>query len=154
MNQPPYPNYPPQQYPPAQQYPPPQQGTANDLEHLKLLSIGYYVAAGFTLFFSLLPLVYVGMGVFMVSGRLPSSGGSPASVGWVFVGIGAMAMLFILAFAVLNFVAARFIAARERRVFCIVIAALNCLHAPLGTLLGVFTIVVLSRDSVRGLFSS
>ncbi len=153
MNQPPYTNYSPHQYPPPQQYPQ-QQVTASDLEHLKLLSIGYYVAAGFTTLFSLLPLVYVGMGVFIATGRLPASGGSPASLGWVLVGIGATVMLFILAIAALNFLTARYIAARERRMFCIVIAALNCLHAPLGTLLGVFTIVVLSRDGVRASFSS
>ena len=33
-----------------------------------------------------------------------------------------------------------------------VIAALECLSVPLGTLLGVFTLVVLSRPSVRDSF--
>jgi uncharacterized membrane protein YedE/YeeE len=151
MNQPPYPQYPPPQYP---HYPPQQQVTANDLEHLKLLSIGYYIAAGFSLLFAFIPLIYMGMGLFIVSGRMPSSSGSPEPVGWIFVAIGSVVMFFIVATAVLNFLTARFIAARERRTFCIVIAALNCLHAPLGTLIGVFTIVVLSRDGVRGLFTS
>lgn len=154
MNQPPYPHYPPQPGYPPPGYPPQQQVTATDLEHLKLLSIGYYVMAGFTLLFSFLPLIYVGMGAFMVSGRLPVSGGSPLTVGWVAIAFGAVAMLLIMASALLNFLTARFIAARERRMFCIVIAALNCLHAPLGLLIGVFTLVVLSRDSVRALFSS
>ena len=33
-----------------------------------------------------------------------------------------------------------------------VIAGINCLHIPLGTLLGVFTLVVLGRESVRKLY--
>jgi hypothetical protein len=39
-------------------------------------------------------------------------------------------------------------------VFAGVVAGINCLHIPLGTVLGVFTIVVLIRDSVRELYSA
>jgi hypothetical protein len=53
----------------------------------------------------------------------------------------------------LNFLAARFLACRQNRTFVIVVAALNCLSIPLGTALGVFTLVVLSRPSMRGIFS-
>jgi hypothetical protein len=35
----------------------------------------------------------------------------------------------------------------------LIIAVLNCLQIPFGTALGVFTIIVLSRDSVRELYS-
>jgi hypothetical protein len=154
MNQPHYKQYPPHQYPPPYQYPPVQQATPSDLEHLRLLSIGYYVAAAFSALFGFLPLVHVGMGVAMVTGSMPGSRGSgpPAEMGWLFVAIGVTFMFALFSLAVVNFLTARFIAKREKRTFCIVIAALNCLHAPLGTLLGVFTIVVLSRDAVRTLF--
>ena len=40
---------------------------------------------------------------------------------------------------------------RTHRVFSLVVAALNCMNMPFGTMLGVFTIVVLLRDSVRTL---
>ena len=33
-----------------------------------------------------------------------------------------------------------------------VIAAINCLHIPIGTMLGIFTFIVLGRDSVRKLY--
>ena len=36
---------------------------------------------------------------------------------------------------------------------CIVMAALACLSMPFGTVLGVFTIIVLARPSVQALFS-
>ena len=54
--------------------------------------------------------------------------------------------------AVLMIVAGRFLAKRQHRTFCIVVAAMACLFMPFGTILGVFTIVVLMRESVQALF--
>jgi hypothetical protein len=42
--------------------------------------------------------------------------------------------------------------ARKRRKFYIVIAAICCAVFPLGTPLGVFTILVLSRPEVKAMF--
>ena len=42
---------------------------------------------------------------------------------------------------------------RRHRLFSIAIGALNCLSIPFGTLLGVFTIMVLERASVRELYA-
>ena len=39
-------------------------------------------------------------------------------------------------------------------IYCIVIAAICCLSVPLGTILGIFTIIVLQRDTVKALFDS
>ena len=36
--------------------------------------------------------------------------------------------------------------------FCFVIACLACMQMPLGTILGVFTIIVLARPSVKEMF--
>lgn len=41
---------------------------------------------------------------------------------------------------------------QRRRTLCIVIAAILCDSVPLGTILGVFTLVVLFRPSVQALF--
>ena len=38
--------------------------------------------------------------------------------------------------------------------FCLVIAALLCMITPFGTVLGVFTIIVLVRPSVKLLFTT
>jgi hypothetical protein len=35
-----------------------------------------------------------------------------------------------------------------------VVAGINCLHIPLGIVLGVFTIIILVRDSVRELYEA
>jgi hypothetical protein len=47
-----------------------------------------------------------------------------------------------------------FLLKRRHRMFILIVAGLNCLSVPLGTILGVFTFVVLGRDSVRKAFAA
>lgn len=46
----------------------------------------------------------------------------------------------------------RFLSRRRHHVFCLVIAGIECLVMPFGTVLGVFTIIVLTKESVREMF--
>jgi uncharacterized membrane protein YfcA len=57
--------------------------------------------------------------------------------------------IFLIACAIGNLMSAFSLRTRKNRTFSIAVGALNCLHMPLGTVLGVFTIIVLMRDSVR-----
>jgi hypothetical protein len=75
-------------------------------------------------------------------------------LGVVFAVIGGILALMGWVFAFLVFLAGRKLAAHRSRTFCIVIAAFCCMMVPLGTLLGVFTLVVLSRQSVQALFDA
>ena len=58
-----------------------------------------------------------------------------------------------IAMAICILIAGRSLALRKRYSFALVIACIECLVVPFGTVLGVFTIVALSRESIRGLFS-
>lgn len=49
-------------------------------------------------------------------------------------------------------VTGRCLATGQARGACFLVSLVNCLFAPLGTLLGVFTILVLARSSVREAF--
>jgi hypothetical protein len=131
------------------------QQDVRDEEHLKMLVIFYYVMAGITALFSLFPVLHVAMGVAMVTGAFPSSGGPPPPdfMGWFFVGIGGAIILFGETLAVLTFLAARGIAERRSRVFALVVAGIHCLNMPLGTLFGVFAFVTLLRESVAERFA-
>jgi hypothetical protein len=131
-----------------------------DQEHLRLLSVFHYVMAGFAGLFSLFALIYVGLGALMLSGKMPSATPPTATSahgdlvgGWIFLSMGAVFFVFALVGVTLNFLAGRSLARRERRTLCSVVAVLNCFHMPLGTLLGVFTLIVLARPSVQALFS-
>ena len=47
-----------------------------------------------------------------------------------------------------------FLSQRRHYLYCMIIAALACTHTPLGTVLGIFTIFVLMRPSVKELFQA
>ncbi len=130
-----------------------------DAQALSLLSIFYYVFAGLTALGGCCGLAYVVFGVvFAVSPESFESSGQngapPQALGWVFSAMGAILIAICLAGAALQFYAGRFISRRRHRVFCLVVAALNCLSIPLGTILGIFTIIVLSRPSVVRAFEA
>ncbi|MCD4724655.1 MAG: hypothetical protein K8R63_07405 [Bacteroidales bacterium] len=78
----------------------------------------------------------------------------PAFFGWFFV---IFASAFIIAgfiFASMVITSGRFLSKRKHYMFCMVIAGIECLFMPFGTVLGVFTIIVLSRDSVKNMFAT
>lgn len=126
-----------------------------DLEQLKLLSLFHYIMAGLTALVALFPIVHLIIGIiFIVAPESMESNGEapPVFFGWLFV---IFASVFILAgwiLAIFILVAGRKLAHRRSRIFCIVVAAIECMFFPLGTALGVFTIVVLMRESVIELF--
>ena len=60
--------------------------------------------------------------------------------------------LFTVLAAIGNFLAGLYLKKRKNRTFIMVVAGINCLQIPFGTVLGVFTIVVLSRPAVTNLF--
>jgi hypothetical protein len=73
------------------------------------------------------------------------------------IGIGIMvfAGLFILAgwtLAALIAFAGRSLQTHKRYTFCLVMGGVECIFMPFGTVLGVFTIIVLMRDTVKNLF--
>lgn len=56
------------------------------------------------------------------------------------------------ALGILVICSGRFISKQRHWTFSVVIAALMCLSVPLGTVLGVFTLVVLMREPVKQLY--
>jgi hypothetical protein len=62
--------------------------------------------------------------------------------------------LWCVTSGVLNLISGLYLRAQKGRTFSLVVAGINCLYLPLGTLLGVFTIIVLSRDSVQELYAA
>ena len=128
-----------------------------DAEQLNLLAIFHYIVAGLAAIFSFFPLIYTAVGVvFIFAARhgttKPGEELPPEFLGWIFAVLGALLFLIGIAMAICVLVAGRSLALRRRYTFALVIACIQCLFVPFGTVLGVFTIVVLSRESVKALF--
>jgi hypothetical protein len=126
-----------------------------DEDHLRLLSIFHYVVGGLAALFSLFPAIYIVMGLVFIfgAGEFEEEGGPPPEfMGWFFVAIGAVMMAIGLGIAGCIIGAGRCIARRRRHLFCLVIAGIECLFMPFGTVLGVFTLIVLLRESVKEMF--
>ena len=131
-----------------------------DEEHLRLLSIGYYISAGVSAFFSLFGLMYLFMGL-MVGTAFSSAakagqhaeGMPPQMAGWMIGIFGGLFFLFGASMAIAKFLTGKYLRQRRSRTFCQVIAGITCLSIPFGTALGVATFMVLGKPSVQNLFN-
>jgi len=124
-----------------------------DLEHLRLLSIFHYVVAGLTALFSLIPSFHLFFGLAMATGAMDNGDDTFArGMGWFFVVFATLFISLGLTLATCLAVAGRKLARQEGYTFCLVVAGFACMLMPFGTVLGVFTIVVLMRESVKKLF--
>jgi len=130
-----------------------------DTEQLNLLAIFHYVVAGLAALFSFFPLIYTAIGViFIFAARngtaKPGEELPPEFLGWIFAALGSLWFVTGIVMAICILIAGRSLALRRRYTFALVIACIECLFLPFGTVLGVFTIVALSRDSVKALFEA
>jgi hypothetical protein len=126
-----------------------------DTEHLKILSVCWYVVSGLSVLFGCFPLLYVGMGVMMMTTPRAFAGGAPPpppAIGLFFALFGGFFSLMIWVGAVLAFLTGRALTNRNRLILCYVTAGLACLQIPIGTILGIFTFVILARPTVRSKF--
>ena len=127
------------------------------LGHLRLLSIFHFVYGGMVALFSMIWLIYVVFGVFMAtSPDFVSSKGTheapPEAVGWIISGFGLVLIFIGWTVATLLIIAGRNLSRQRHHTYCMVVAAMACLFVPLGTVLGVFSLVVLTKPGVKELF--
>jgi hypothetical protein len=133
------------------------QDMKQDEEHLRLLSILHYVVGGFAALFALFPIIHLVIGLMFIFApkAFESKGESPpAFLGWFFVIFAGMFIIAGWIFAGFVITAGRFLACHKHRLFCLVMAGIECAFMPFGTILGVFTIVTLMREPVKELFSA
>lgn len=136
-----------------------------DMRHLKMLAIGHYINAAFTALFSCLFLLYIGLGIGMLSGLIdlgppaPPNGQMPQEfkmiAGFGIVLIGVTMLLMGWGFAYFCYLSGRWISVQKNRLFSLIFAGVMCAFSfPIGTILGVLTLVVLLRESVIRLYAS
>ena len=127
-----------------------------DADHLRLLSIFHFIGCGLGLLgilfllghYALFSTIFSNPKMWENQRQAPPPPQLFAMLKWIYLVLGC----WVLTSVILNLVSGLFILRRKHRVFSLVVAAINCLHLPLGTVLGVFTIVVLMRQSVLELY--
>lgn len=127
-------------------------------EQVRLVSIGYYVMAGLTGLFSLIPGIHITVGTLVLLGKFEmdsSDSDFPSELfGGIFVGVGSLMMLMGFTLTALVAIAGRKLKHFRSRTYCLVIGAVLCAIFPLGTVLGVFTILLLTKPEAKTRFSS
>lgn len=104
-------------------------------------------------FFSSFALIHFTIGLAVFTGALGEAGPPvPPGFGIMMMGVAGLVIAIGWTSAGLVLLAGRFLAQRKHYTYCLVVAAIECMFTPFGTVLGVFTIVVLMRDSVKDLF--
>ncbi|MBI3852172.1 MAG: hypothetical protein HY298_18095 [Verrucomicrobia bacterium] len=126
-----------------------------DAEQLGLLSIFHYVVGGMMALFACIPILHITIGILMiVSPAFWGSHGNapPPFLGWFFVILGGVFVLIGWSVAALVICSGRNLSRRKHYLYCLVVAGVSCMFIPFGTVLGVFTIIVLLRPTVKELF--
>jgi hypothetical protein len=127
-----------------------------DTDHLNLLSIFHFVGAGLALLGILFLMAHYTFMHFIFKNpemwQNQKGGPPPAQFFSIFIVFYIIVGIWFVASAILNVLSGLFLHARKNRTFSLVVAGINCVHMPLGTVLGIFTIIVLSRPSVRELY--
>jgi hypothetical protein len=124
-----------------------------DTGHLNTLSIFWYIIAVIDLLGGCVFGAWIGFALLMGAG-IASSGRSDdasagAAIGGMFTCVGLIPLVLLWICSFLSFTVARSLPKRRNRTLCFILAVIVCLWFPLGTVLGVFTLIVLSRPSVK-----
>ena len=128
-----------------------------DRKHVKLLAIFHFVFGGLALggiaflfvHYSIMHTVFSNPDMWKSQQQaMPPKEFLDAFV-WFYLFMGVL----LLTGLALNVLSGLFLLQKRNRLFSVIIGGLNCLQIPFGTALGVFTILVLSRDSVRQLYA-
>ena len=131
-----------------------------DDEHLRLLALFHYVMGGFTVVGALFAGMWaVFMAVVWASAPPTFPEGTNEEIPRQFQTIPAFMLAFFgmfaalaVVFGVLQVVAGRCIATRRARLFTLLVAIPRVIFIPFGTLLSIFTFIVLERASVQQLY--
>ena len=130
-----------------------------DLEHLKLLGIFHYIWGAL----SLIGGIFIG-GYFLVIGIIlmnnpPTStssqdSGTASMVGGILIGVGVVLFLIVVVYGILTLMAGgKYRKHQGGYWFCFILAIVTLVIGGIpGIVLGIFSLIVLSRDSVKALF--
>lgn len=125
----------------------------DDIENLRWLRVGYLVDGVLCLAAALVSAAILAFGIAVLTGLfVPGQEIAPLLVGVILTAAGGLSLAITLTLGICNLLVARYLRQTRRWMFCMVVAAVNCLFSPIGVIIGIFTFVVLVREPVKQLF--
>ncbi len=129
-----------------------------NLQNLKLLAVFHFVLAAL----GLLGIGFLFLHHYMLNTifsnpemwKNSKQGPLPAEFFEVFQIFYLVMGVMIVVFMVINVLSGWFIHRHQNRMFSLIIGGINCVIFPFGTVLGIFTFILLLRDSVQELYTS
>ncbi|MFK7962074.1 MAG: hypothetical protein AB8G96_16290 [Phycisphaerales bacterium] len=119
-------------------------------EHLKILGILQMVFGGLMSLGGLAMSLYVFFGLIALSASDPEA----KAVGIIFIMFGLIGFVIFVGLGLLFFLTGRSLHDRRHHQRCIIVAAVQCVFMPLGTILGIFTIITLTKPEVKSMFTA
>jgi hypothetical protein len=132
-----------------------EQATTQEEQHLRLLAVFYYVLGGISALFACFPFIHFFIGLFFLGLGLGSGTAEMlpfAGIGLFFTLIAGTIIFVGMSFALCLILTGRFLTAKEHYMFCLVMAGISCAIMPLGTILGVFTMITITKPQVKEMF--
>jgi hypothetical protein len=120
--------------------------------NLDLLGTLHIIMGVLTALFACIPIIHLVIGIVMLTSGIDGGEQAPRAIAFVFIILASLIILVGWALAVLIIMAGLKLKKRSSYQFCMIIAFVECLIMPLGTVLGIFTIVTLSKEPVKELF--
>jgi hydrogenase-4 membrane subunit HyfE len=128
--------------------------SARDERQLHWLVVFHYIVAAMEALSAVILVVPLAQGYGVVTGETSALSEASSSYGWSLIVFSIIAIVFAAAMALLTAKAGRCISQRRGHSFCTVVATLNCIYFPFGTVLGVLSLIVLKRSAVREAFGA
>lgn len=125
----------------------------SDKDTLHLLSIFHFVLAGLVALVSCIPLIHFTVGLSLILGSVAEEEPALGVMGGFFALIAGVIILVGWGIAYMIFLAGKNLDKQERYQLCLVTGAVLCVFMPFGTILGIFTLVILNNESVKLLFA-
>lgn len=131
------------------------------MENLRLLSIFYFIYGPLLLCCGSVPLIYVLVGFGMMISPPPIEQGGDSlppgfhlMLGGMVSGISGLFVLLSWVVGGLAIYTGLNLQHPRKHKLCMICAALLCIYVPLGTILGVVTLICLTKSEVKELFTS
>lgn len=124
-----------------------------DERNLDLLGTFHYIVGGILALWSCIPIIHIVIGVSMLAGVFDGNQEPPRIIALLFVVLGSVFVIGGWCLVTAIIIAGKRLKRRESRIYCLVLAGVECIFMPFGTVLGVLTLIVITKPTVIELFN-